>query len=52
MLKAHAINDCAHFAQMPIRDQQHQVENALAIATGHGCAPHVLSCNARQGGLK
>ncbi len=20
MLKAHAINDCAHFAQMPIRD--------------------------------
>ena len=52
MLKAHAINDCAHFAQMPIRDQQHQVENALAIATGYSCASDVLNFNTWQGGLK
>ena len=52
MLKAHAINDCAHFAQMPNRDQQHQVENALTIATGHGRASHVLNFDTWQGGLK
>jgi hypothetical protein len=52
MLKTHAINDCAHVAQTPNRDQQHQVENALAIATRHSSASHVLNFNTGQGGPK
>jgi len=52
MLKAHAINDRAHVAQLPNGDQQHQVENAFAIAPGHSCASHVLDLDIWQGGLK
>ena len=52
MLKAHGVNDCAHFVQMPVGNQQHQVKNALAFAAGHGCAAHVLHGNCRHGGLK
>lgn len=51
MLKAHAIDDCAHVAQTASRDQQHQVENALAIATGHSCASDVLNFDTGQGAL-
>ena len=52
MLKTHAINNGAHFAQMPDRNQQHQVEDALAFAPGDGCASHVLDFNAWQGVLQ
>ena len=49
MLKAHGIDDGAHCVQMPDRNQQHQVEDALAFAPGDGCASHVLDFNAWQG---
>jgi hypothetical protein len=51
-LKAQAIDDGAYLAQLPIGDHQHQVENALAVAPGHGRAADVLDLESGQGGLQ